>query len=149
MLTLYPRITIATDFDENDPSRSSFLVSNDGYLPTYTVRVFCILGELSMSNSPQLYGMPPNGKEGELGPAFDTDKLPIRTLYPGAKETVPWTICSPFRFDPHAVLQTAHIALSVQYRPLLWPRKRYVTQEFYAQREENGVYVWYSVPYPK
>jgi hypothetical protein len=141
-------MTITTDFDTTDPSRSSFLISNDGYLPVYSVRVHCLLGMLDMGNPPKLSSALP-GEKGELMAAFDTGALPVTTLFPGAKETVPWTICSPFRFAPGAALQEARLGLRVLYRPLLSPRNRTISQEFYARGIGNGQYIWYSVPYLK
>jgi hypothetical protein len=67
LLTLYPRMTITTDFDTTDPSKSSFLISNDGYLPVYSVRVHCLLNTLNIQNSPQISSRLPNGEKGESG----------------------------------------------------------------------------------
>lgn len=117
ILTLYPRVTITTDFDTTDPSRSSFLISNDGYFPVYSVKVHCLLGTLNMANSPKISSFLPNGEKGEAWSAFDTGELPVNSLFPGAKETVPWTACSPFRFAPSAALQEARLGLRVIYRP--------------------------------
>jgi hypothetical protein len=83
LLTLYPRMTITTDFDTTDPSKSSFLISNDGYLPVYSVRVHCLLNTLNMQNAPQISSRLPNGEKGEFWSAFDTGELPITTLLPG------------------------------------------------------------------
>lgn len=69
---------------------------------------------------------------------------PIVTLYPGAKESVPFSNC--FIFDPINMLNGAYVGMRVTYRPLLWPKKRSVTQEFVTRGIGLGHYVWYSYP---
>ena len=66
LLTLYPRVTITTDFDKTDPSASSFLISNDGYLPSYSVSVNCLLGVFPTANSNEPSTVSPNEMKGGL-----------------------------------------------------------------------------------
>jgi hypothetical protein len=149
LLTLYPRVTITTDFDKTDASASSFLISNDGYLPAYSVTVYCLLGVLDMGPSNGTSSVSPNEMKADLGPAFRNGELAITTLMPGAKETVPWSSCFPFRPGPNLHVSAARVGLRARYRPLLWPWKRTVTQEVYARDLGDGRYYWYSIPYLK
>ena len=143
LMTLYPRVTVTTSFDTTNPLSSSFLVSNDGYLPVYSVYTMCLVGEVN-TQSGILPRVPK--EKGDLGTPIINASIPTVTLDPGAKELVPFSNClSPESPDS---LSVGHVGLRVIYRPLLWPGERTFTQEFYAQRGEHGFF-WYSVPYPK
>jgi hypothetical protein len=141
LLTLYPRVTITTSVDVKEPLSSSFLVSNDGALPVYSVTITCLLGEIA-------------GRQGEVAPRLEKfgsglqpTFIPVVTLSPGEKELIPFSNC--YQIDRNGSLAGAHVGLQVTYRPLLFPIERSLTQEFYAQDYGRGVYVWYSVPYAK
>lgn len=140
LLTLYPRVTVSTSFETKDPLSSSFLVSNDGYLPVYSVMVYCRLGIVGIGNFPQSGEQTDRFGSG-IQPAF----IPVTTLVPGAKELVPFNDCIASKPGDH--LTIAHVGLRITYRPLLWPWKRSFTQEFYAKDNGSGGYILYSVPY--
>jgi hypothetical protein len=140
LLTLYPRVTITTTFETKEPLSSSFLISNDGYLPAYAITVYCLVDEVGVGSA---------GGEG-LGNLTITIKptfVPSTDLVPGAKELVPWSNC----ITPKAAdrLSVAHVGLHITYKPLLWPWKRSFTQEFYAKDNGGGGYILYSIPYSK
>lgn len=69
---------------------------------------------------------------------------PPLTLYPGAKESVPFSNC--VMTEPSNLLSVADVGLRVNYRPLFWFHKRSVTQEFYTKSIGLNHYVWYSYP---
>jgi hypothetical protein len=140
-MTLYPRVTVTISFDTTLPLSSSFLVSNDGYLPVYSVQVSCLLGQIIGTGRPEKAN-----REAPLGTELLLVGIPSITLNPGAKESVPFSDCISLSSD---TLGSAYIGLRVKYRPLLWPRDRSFAQEFYAQKTENGRFFWYSVPYSK
>jgi hypothetical protein len=145
ILTIYPRMTVTASFEKSHPLESTFLVSNDGYLPAYSVALSCAGGEVS--TQPESATTIPTEK-GKLGGLIIPKYLPIVTLYPGEKELIPLSDCiTTVSADD---LSTAHVGLRVRYRPLLWFHTREFTQEFYVQRIETGsfkMFVWYSVPY--
>jgi hypothetical protein len=144
-------VTITTDFDKADPFSSTFLVSNDGYLPAYSVSVDCLLDVLSTeyADKPSSNPVSPNEMKGGLGTGFHNTELAITTLMPGTKETVPFSSCFPFRPGSNLKISAVHVGLRVNYRPLLWPWKRSVAQQLYAREVEGGRYIWYSTPYLK
>jgi hypothetical protein len=149
-LTLWPRITITTAFEPSHPLETSFLISNDGYLPAYSVSVSCLIGEVDAT--------PQTGDDlsvstniGALGSTiYKPVYVPNVKLDPGTKELVPMSDCAST--ETADVLNSAHLGLHVTYRPLLWPWKREFTQEFYVKKIHKGtfkMFVWYSVPYNK
>jgi hypothetical protein len=69
---------------------------------------------------------------------------PALTLYPGAKESVPFSNC--YIVSPNNLLAGAYIGLHVIYRPLLWPTSRTTTQVFYTKSIGADHFVWYSYP---
>jgi len=142
LLTFYPRMTVTTSFDPKDPLSSSFLVSNDGYLPAYSVTVYCLVGSVSVKPA-----SPDTDETETLGSAIQPMFIPVVTLMPGAKELVPFSDCVTVKAG--GSLASAHVGLRVSYRPLLWPLRRDFSQEFKARDDGNGGYMWYSVPYPK
>jgi hypothetical protein len=145
ILTLWPRTTVTIDFDTRNPLASSFLVSNDGFLPVYSVSTSCLLGEVLMEpNQPsqsETQGTEPLGSE-----LINSDP-PLVTLAPGAKESVPFSNC--INGSPGAILSFAHVGLRVSYKPLFWPSRRSFAQQFYARHTAEGNYYWYSFPYTK
>jgi hypothetical protein len=145
LLTLYPRVTATVSFEMENPISSSFLVSNDGYLPVYSVSTACLLGIVATEPAH------PSEPEIEAARAFQTilknTSLPTVTLDPGAREAIPVSNC--LNVGSPAILSFVDIGLRVTYRPLLWPSDRNFTQELYAQRLANGQFFWYSVPYAK
>jgi len=138
LMTVYPRmtITISGPGDDRQPLSSSFLISNDGYLPTYSVSATCMLGEIAI-------GKPFSGS-GTLVPMSGPAMPPLLTLYPGAKESVPFSNC--FIVSPSNLLTGAYLGLRVTYRPLLWPKTRTITQAFVARGIGANHFVWYSYP---
>jgi hypothetical protein len=147
LLTLYPRMTVTVSFDTNEPLSSSFLISNDGYLPAYSVSTACLFGV--MSNAGLLRQSPEEAIDLARRPfgseLVRTGLPPVITLNPGAKESIPFDNC--FSPTEKNILSFAHVGLRVFYRPMLWPTKRSIAQEFYARKMENGRFFWYSVPY--
>ena len=145
LLTLWPRTTVTIEFDTKDPLSSSFLVSNDGFLPVYSVTTSCLLGEVlgepTQPSQSQIEGTEILGTE-----LLNSDPPPV-TLSPGAKETVPFSNC--ITTASGAKIGFAHVGLRVSYRPLLWPTKRSFAQQFYARRTSEGNFYWYSFPYTK
>jgi hypothetical protein len=149
-LTLWPRITITTAFESSHPLETSFLISNDGYLPAYSVSISCVIGEVDAT--PQTgddLSVPTN--IGDLGSTtFIPAYVPNVTLEPGTKELVPMSDCTST--ETADALNSAHLGLRATYRPLLWPWKQESTQEFYVKKIHKGTFkafVWYSVPYNK
>jgi len=70
---------------------------------------------------------------------------PALTLFPGAKESVPFSNC--FITEPSTLLKVAHVGLRADYRPWTYFPKRSITQEFYANEIGLNHYVWYSYPF--
>jgi hypothetical protein len=147
LLTLYPRMTVTVSFDTNEPLSSSFLVSNDGYLPAFSVSPICMVSNVYASTSPS----PEQAIEEENRPLpikLRLASVPTVTLYPGAKEAIPFSDC--IATGEKGILKLAHVGLRVVYRPLFWPWNRSIAQEFYARRTENSSqFFWYTVPYSK
>jgi len=142
LLSLYPRVTMTTSFDSKDPLSSSFLISNDGYLPAYSVTVYCLVGSVTVKPA-----APDTDETGTLGSTIQPMFIPVATLMPGSKELVPFSDCITVKAG--GSLASAHVGLRVSYRPLLWPTQRTFSQEFKAKDDGNGGYMWYSVPYPQ
>jgi hypothetical protein len=136
LMTAFPRITVTTSgpSDDKNPLSASFTVSNDGYLPVYSVATRCLLGEISL-------GKPFSGG-GTLvtlgSPSWNEPRLD-----PGAKMTVPFSNCF---IMPNDALTGAHVGMLVTYRPLFWVRKRRVSSVFTARNIGNGHFYWYNGP---
>lgn len=151
ILTLYPRMTITTSFEQSHPMQSSFLVSNDGYFETYSVAISCLVGNVDADprDALNLSAEIPKPEE-PLGTTVIPAYIPVTTLYPGEKELIPFSDCLS---TEHADdLSSAHVGLRVTYKSLLWPWNRSTAQEFYVRRIAQGTFktwVWYSVPYDK
>jgi hypothetical protein len=141
LLTIYPRMTVTAAFEAKEPLSSSFLVSNDGYLPAYSVSVDCMVGDIAIG--PDQPPGPPITGTGPLTVMHSTE-IPIVTLYPGAKEVIPFSDCIDVNSGNN--LNVARFGLRVVYRPLLWPGHRAFIQEVYARNNGNGHFFWYSVP---
>src|SRR6185437_16300682 len=88
ILTVYPRMTVTTEFNEDDALASSFVVSNDGYLPAYSVSVSCMFGLMDTDTSSA------RDVSAEIDEDFTVQisntTIPVLTLYPGSKEIVPF-----------------------------------------------------------
>lgn len=140
LMTIYPRVTITISgpSDDRQPLSSSFLISNDGYLPAYSVSAICAVGQLEIGATHI------EAQNGELSTIQGPPMPPALTLYPGAKVSVPFSNC--VMTQPSNLLTVADVGLRVRYRPLLWFQKRSVTQEFYARSIGLNRYVWYSYP---
>jgi hypothetical protein len=136
LMTLYPRLTVMTSgpSDDKNPLSASFTISNDGYLPAYSVVAQCMVGEISM-------GRPFTGG-GTLVPIGSPQWKEPR-LYPGAKMAIPFSNCF---IVPNEVLTGAHVGLLVTYRPLLWPFKRQLITVYTARSIGNGHFYWYTGP---
>jgi hypothetical protein len=139
LMTLYPRVTATISFDTKTPLSSSFLVSNDGFLPVYSVSVACLMDYVDVDTPPTI------ARKAVLGGPFALTEIPVITLDPGAKESVPFSDCVTTPLP----LTGAHVGLRVTYRPMLWPGNRTFAQEFYAKDIGNNTFFWYSVPYSK
>ncbi len=126
------------------------MVSNDGYLPAYSVSISCVVGEVDASvQTTDDLSVPQS--VGELGTTiFAPSYVPTVTLDPGTKELVPMSDC--ISTESVDALNSAHLGLRVGYRPLLWPWRREFTQEFYVKKIHKGTFkafIWYSVPHNK
>jgi len=140
LMTVYPKmtITISGPSDDRQPLSSSFLISNDGSLPAYSVAATCLVERLTIG------GTTIQGEGGRLNAMSGPAMPPPLTLFPGAKESVPFSNC--FITEPSNLLKVAHIGLRVDYRPWTYFPKRSITQEFYANDIGLNHYVWYSYP---
>lgn len=140
LMTVYPRmtVTISGPSDDRQPLSSSFLISNDGYLPAYSVSAICLVKTFQVGDT----GVASQGDR--LTPFSGPAMPPSLTLYPGAKESVPFSNC--FITEPSNLLKSADVGLRVSYRPLFWFHSRLITQEFYAKSIGLNHYVWYSYP---
>jgi hypothetical protein len=146
ILTMYPRMTVTASFEETHPLSSTFLVSNDGYLPAYSVRLSCLGGNIDAASAPDL--TIPEEKSPLGSGAIVPKYVPVVTLYPGEKELIPLSDC--VTTESVESLTEAHVGLTVTYRPLLWFNTKKLTQEFYVRKLQKGtfkMFVWYSVPY--
>jgi hypothetical protein len=140
LMTIYPRmtITISGPSDDRQPLSSSFLISNDGYLPAYSVAATCLVERLKIG------GTTIQGEDEQFHAISGLPMPQPLTLFPGAKESVPFSNC--FITEPSNLLKVAHIGLRVDYRPWTYLPKRSITQEFYANEIGLNHYVWYSYP---
>lgn len=140
LMTIYPRmtVTISGPSDERLPLSSSFLISNDGYLPAYSVSAMCLIKTFNLRGTQAV------PREAQLTPISGPPMPPPLTLYPGAKESVPFSNC--FITEPSNLLTAADIGLRVKYRPMFWFHLRAITQEFYAKSIGLNHYVWYGYP---
>ncbi len=140
LMTVYPRmtITISGPSDDRQPLSSSFLISNDGYLPAYSVAATCLVEQLTIGETAI------QGKDGQFSAMSGPSMPPTMTLYPGAKESIPFSNC--FITEPSNLLKVAHIGLRVNYRPWTYFPMRSITQEYYAKSIGLNHYVWYSHP---
>jgi hypothetical protein len=137
LLALYPRltVTISGPSDNLQVLSSSFMVSNYGLLPARSVSTTCMLGEVALRSN--------FSGGGSLVPMVSPGIPESLTLYPGAKESIPFRNCFAFSSE---ILTGAHFGLRVTYRPSFWPQTRTVTQEFYASNTGNGQVVWHRYP---
>ena len=126
LMTLYPRVTVTISFDTKEPLLSSFLISNDGYFPIYSVSADCLFG--AVMTEPAQPTEAEMKTAAELGSVTHISDIPTPTLAPGAKEVLPFSNC--INVSPPAVLSYADVGFRVIYRPLLWFRNRSATQEF-------------------
>lgn len=135
---------MSVSFDSTEPLSSSFVISNDGYLPVYSVSTTFLVGGMGFGpvKIPTLREMENEKLVTEFKPAF----LPVVTLQPGEKEEIP---LRDLMSANEGVLAFAHIGARVTYRPLLWAGRRSTTQEFAAAKDATGHFVWYTIPYPK
>jgi hypothetical protein len=145
LMTLYPRVTVTISFDAKDPLSSTFLVSNDGYLPVYSVSTYCLVG--AVMTEPRQPSETEIAATSTFGTVLHRVDIPTLTLDPGAKELV--TVSNCMNVASPAVLSFAHVGLRADYRPLLWPTTRSFTQELFVKSTGEGYYFWYSVPYTK
>jgi hypothetical protein len=116
LLTLFPRVTVSNEapIDPDDAFSTPFVVSNDGYLPLYSLQFSVAMGDVKYQNGSRLVGPP------DFGFHLTTPEWKIASLYPAKK----FTVYAGRVLGAHGNLKSADIAIVVDYRPMLWPFRR-------------------------
>jgi hypothetical protein len=137
---IYPRmtITISGPSDDRQPLSSSFLISNDGVLPVFSVAATCLVKQLTIG------GTTIQGEGGQFVSVLGAAMPPTRTLYPGQKESIPFSNC--FITEPSNLLKVADIGLQANYRNWIYFPMHPITSEFHAKSIGLNHFVWYSNP---
>ena len=134
LLTIFPRISVSNDapLDADDAFATPFVVSNDGYLPLYSVLFLVSTRDVRFTDGRAIIGTP-DYKSRWTAPDWE-----LPSLYPTKRHDV----YAGRVIVSHGTLQSADIGIIVQYRPAFWPFRREILCRFKTQQGYDGRLHW-------
>lgn len=138
LLTLFPRITISNNvpIDPDDPFSTPFLISNEGYVPLFSVQFLMAIREVNRKGGGGIIGTP------DFKTRFTAPDMKSTAFWP----TDSYSFYAGRILRAHGSLESADIAIIVQYRPFLVPFKRERIFRFITQRGPDNRLYWMQRP---
>jgi hypothetical protein len=132
-----PRVTatVSDPVDPGDPFSSSVTVTNVGYLPLSSVRPFLTVGQIGSG------GAIPDSGNFSYNSGFTRIDWPLRDL--GLDDKFMFAL-NDLLEEPRGALNFADIAIRIDYEIPIIHWKKQKLFPFFARKQTNGNFYWYS-----
>lgn len=142
-LTLLPRVVISPS-QQLDPSNllsTSFVISNDGYLPMMNVKTTCSPGQIQFANGTGIYQ-----KGNTYTAEFDNRAAAYEEISLGEKATVPCDLYSNLIMT--SPLVSADLSIITRFRIGYTPFSSRTVRRFKTETGTDGHLYWSAQPIP-